>query len=367
MTVFYEEGITIINTLLFNNIKMLLSENVLKRSVEAVLLYSYIVNSTGFSHGKLGISITLFELANQLKDESLENHAFELLREVLAYDMDDYNFMNGMAGKAYALNYLIRNKLLDADYFEIYAKQHKKIIEQIKNTGREKKTDMACLDYYFFIETSDYISRTDYRKCHNKITECVLNALDENENNIIPANIMHLYVYLSKLLSILNNTKQTKSTTHIFDKVNNINNKIIQSDWVCGYPLFPLQFCLYGFTHRQKEIIQKGEIMVKNSIDNLMPSTLNLRQRIDMILALYQLYIFNKKTDYKVAAHKLAQTLTDDNMNVFEQKATGFIYDGKQMNMGLGFGFCRLLMLHIYWDQICRNIIPYNLKEVLLV
>jgi hypothetical protein len=346
---------------------MLLSGNILKISVESILLYSYIANLTGFSHGKLGISITLFELANHLKDESLENHAFELLSEVLAYDMEDYSFINGMAGKAYALNYLIRNKLLDADYFEIYAKQHKKIIEQIKNSGHEKKTSMGCLDYYFFIETSDYISRTDYRKCHKKITECVLNALDENENNITPVNIMDNYVYLSKLLSILNNAKQTKLTSYIFNKVNNINSKLIQSDWICGYPSFPLQFCMYGFIHRQKEIIQKGEIMVKNCIDNLIPSVLSLRQRIDMILALYQLYAFNKKTDYKVAAHKLAHTLTDNNMEVFEKKITALIYDGKQMNMGLGFGFCRLLMLHIYWDQICRNIIPYNLKEVLLV
>ncbi|HCC52838.1 MAG TPA: hypothetical protein DEQ30_12955, partial [Porphyromonadaceae bacterium] len=337
-----------------------------KSTIDTVLLHSYITNSIGIFRGKAGVSIILFELASYLKDASIEEHAFELLQETFVYDIDDCGLLNGKAGISYALNYLIKSKLLEADYFKLYVKQHKEIIEKIKDLGHKQEADETGLDYYFFINTSDYISYADYQKYQKIVTKCILNTLEEYECSRSPADKMTFYMYITKVISVLNNIGKT--TAHnIFNKIDSINNKLIQSNWECTIPLLPIQLSLYSHIYQQKKIIKAGKKITKEYLSTLEHSTLGLRYRIDLIIALFRLYTYDNDRDYISMAYKLADTLIDRNIDIYEKKLAELVFTGSLIEVGLGSGLCRLLMLHIYWNRIGEGIFPSNFKELSLL
>lgn len=85
-----------------------------------VLLNAYSVDATGLYNGKAGLSVCLFETARLCKDEELEDHAFELLKESLLTVNTDIGFESGLSGVGYALLYLIRNGFLEGDPDELF-------------------------------------------------------------------------------------------------------------------------------------------------------------------------------------------------------------------------------------------------------
>jgi hypothetical protein len=108
--------------------------NFIRQLVDFILLNAYSVQSVGLYNGKAGLSLCLFEVAAFLNDKEIENHAFELLQEtlVLASKSENIAFENGLSGIGFVLLYLIENKLIDADFEELFKGQEDKILSQMK-------------------------------------------------------------------------------------------------------------------------------------------------------------------------------------------------------------------------------------------
>lgn len=88
------------------------------------------LNDPGFSEGKAGISIVLFELASILDNELFESCAFELLEESLLSNITEIDFFNGLTGIGYSLLYLLNKGYIDADFDELFREKHLLIIEK---------------------------------------------------------------------------------------------------------------------------------------------------------------------------------------------------------------------------------------------
>lgn len=99
---------------------MEINEALIKKAVEHVMLNSGSVSSSGLFNGKAGMSLALFEVARFLEDEYIEDQALQTLQESLLTKTNDPGFENGLSGIGYVLLYLTKNKLVEADFDELF-------------------------------------------------------------------------------------------------------------------------------------------------------------------------------------------------------------------------------------------------------
>lgn len=104
----------------------------IKKSVrllaDFVMLNSVATDNTSLFYGRAGMSICLFETAYFLNDEYIEEYAFTLLQQSLVNTKRGIRFDVGLSGIGYALNYLIRNKFVDAYFEDLFQDQHRIIV-----------------------------------------------------------------------------------------------------------------------------------------------------------------------------------------------------------------------------------------------
>lgn len=147
----------------------------LQELIDYILLNTYKVKSNGLYNGKAGLSLSLFVASDYLQDERLEDKAFDLLQKSLITKSKDFSFENGWSGIGYALLYLIENKLLEADFDEIFGEQHEEIIKSYKNIDKEPIRLINSLQVIYYFSKILNIKREDVRlqKIIKKIMEGV--------------------------------------------------------------------------------------------------------------------------------------------------------------------------------------------------
>lgn len=138
----------------------------IRKIVDYILLNACSVKSFGLYNGKSGVALALFEVARYLEDEYIEEKAFELLQETLVSNTNDISFENGLSGIGYVLLYLIREKLIDADFDGIYGQQYETILTNIE---RRAQNPLALQK---FIRVNYFLSELRYFKaCEKKIND----------------------------------------------------------------------------------------------------------------------------------------------------------------------------------------------------
>lgn len=130
----------------------LISEEIVRKISDYLLINGVSVASSGLMGGKAGICLSLFELSRMLNDSILEDHAYNLLQEALVSKNENTDFANGLAGIGYALMYLIENKFVDADFDELFGENHKKIVDALDKKG----SISSPLDLFYLIEANKY-------------------------------------------------------------------------------------------------------------------------------------------------------------------------------------------------------------------
>lgn len=105
----------------------MMNVNLLSKITDYVLLNVCSLHSSGLYSGKSGVSLALFEVSGLLKDNYLEERAFELLEESLLYNGDDLSFHKGYSGIRFALLYLVEHRFVDADINELFGKQEQQL------------------------------------------------------------------------------------------------------------------------------------------------------------------------------------------------------------------------------------------------
>lgn len=63
-----------------------------KMLVDFMLLHGYLLDNPGLMTGKAGIMLSLYEVSQIDKREIIKETAFELLKEVLAWNIKEYSF-----------------------------------------------------------------------------------------------------------------------------------------------------------------------------------------------------------------------------------------------------------------------------------
>lgn len=136
---------------------------IIRKTVDDLLFNSSFVNLSGLYNGKAGIALALFEAARFLKDDKIEDKAFELFQECLIRPTNDYSFENGLSGIGYVLIYLINYKFIDADFNEIFKDQCEKIICDLDNIDKNPKKLLESLKTTYFFSILKRVNCEDTR------------------------------------------------------------------------------------------------------------------------------------------------------------------------------------------------------------
>ena len=114
------------------------------------------LNSPGMFEGRSGLSVCLFEISRFLKEKSIENYAFKLLKQSLLSNTKDISIDYGLSGVGFALHYLIENKFVQADFNELFHDKHLHIIDK---TSKLDNKNMSENDMLKYLKLNLYISR----------------------------------------------------------------------------------------------------------------------------------------------------------------------------------------------------------------
>jgi hypothetical protein len=315
----------------------------IRETIDLLLLNAYSVEQSGILDGKVGISLTLFELSRYFNDEKFENHAFDLLQEALAHDVKGYNFATGQSGLAYAVSYLINNKFIDADYFELFGERHNAIIKTIKTLKYKFSNGLDYTYHLFFIHSlRQYIDNKDYIKCNAVLVSLINKTLNGFEKTVDmkTGNFFHIYA------SILLSTKYLQNEGFV-KKIHRIQKKLEQMNYVCQYPLFPLQMYFAG--------IKEYDALIRLCMDNIVLQAIDFKQKTNLIIHLHRLYHLDNSLDYRATAKEIMNSLIDDDLQLFENKIYKNIIRSNIFGYGIGSGLSRLILLHLFHDKILQG------------
>lgn len=139
----------------------MINETTIRKIVDNILLNASSVNSSGLYNGKAGMALALFEAARYLKDDGIEEKAFNLFQESLirTEKSNDLSFENGLSGIGHTLIYLITNQFLDADFDEIFKSQTEKIINDFKDIDKSPQRLLNLSTVIYFLSVLKNIHR----------------------------------------------------------------------------------------------------------------------------------------------------------------------------------------------------------------
>lgn len=350
--------------------KNIMNDLVLQKSTEFMLLNVYSLPQMGFVYGKAGIALTLFELSGFKNEEAYEEYAYDLLKEVLTYKLENKNFAYGTAGIGYVLDYLIKNRFLDADYQELFGKQHQEILDEILYNLEDTQYDKYhYADFLFWVESlAEHIDEEMLESCEYVLTLHILNALVwfESSRKLSPSGISVFYDYASKLLAVCNSCRvPDKCSNRFIVKIKHVLERLCANDIICSEPLLGFQLYIYGVSRNQDELVEIGKKMIDRAIKDLYPSILNFKQKIDLAYHMLRVYHLDRTLDYRYKAKELMNILKEEKVEVFEGKLMKAICSGVLPNLGCGQGLCRLLLLNIFWDKMEQGEWPDHITELL--
>ncbi|MDR3118608.1 MAG: hypothetical protein LBU44_04210 [Mediterranea sp.] len=335
-----------------------------RKIIDSLLLNAYTIESAGLMHGKAGIALTLFEVGRYCKDETIENHAFNLLCEVLAYNGSGNDFATGRAGIAYVVHYLIKNRFLDADYMELYGDSHTEIVNGIMSCEyKEQESARYTGDLLFISTLADYLHKEEYDKCLNTVTDNICRTLENfcshTSLNIAP----YFHEYAASLLAVCNFAPVKAVYADKFvGLIKEIQDKLDEKDAICEYPSYPVQVHIYGMLRDKKDIQEDNDKILGMCMRNIVIPAFDFRKKTNLIFSLYKLYALNHALDYREMANSLFDTLTDEDSIAFEEKIYNNIFRMPAFSIGIREGISRLALLFIYRDQLGQENFPEHIS-----
>lgn len=104
---------------------------VLRSIAQHLILHTSVLKNIGLLNGKMGIVLFFFHYGKYIEKDLYTDFAGELIDEIYdsVYVDSPLYFKNGLTGIAWGIEYLIRNKFVDADPDEILEDLDKKILE----------------------------------------------------------------------------------------------------------------------------------------------------------------------------------------------------------------------------------------------
>lgn len=196
---------------------MEINEALIKKAAEHVMLNSCSVSSSGLFNGKAGMSLALFEVARFLEDEYIEDQALQTLQESLLTKTNDPGFENGLSGIGYVLLYLTKNKLVEADFDELFGDKLQFIYEH---------ADKLCDDFI----TNGVLPMCDMRMIY--FLDIYHKCVDSDRSSELKEKL--LTVYCEKLRNLLSDTLREKEGVSKIDYMLYLEEFIKMADKCCN-------------------------------------------------------------------------------------------------------------------------------------
>ena len=257
-------------------------EDAIQKIVDYLLRNTDKMTSQGLFNGKAGLSISLFMAYGYLQDEQLEDKAYDLFQESLIAQTPDLSFESGLAGVGYALLYLIENKYVDADFDEIFAEQYERIIKI--NIEKDPLRLLNSMQLIYFLTKVSGIKKEEKRigEMMQKIFEglelfLAIQFCDFTDIQYINDKVAVLNIYKTYLKLIDYAGYPNFSRLVLEDYAALYRKGMIVSTVETGYYLNRLteKYHIKGY----EDVINDNK---KFGIKNIFPSTLSLRERIDL-------------------------------------------------------------------------------------
>jgi len=96
-------------------------DELLKRIANILFLNSGLINNLGLLNGKMGIAVFFYHYSRYSENKNFDNFAGELLNEIYAEINTNtpVSFADGLTGIGWGIQYLVKNKFVDADITEV--------------------------------------------------------------------------------------------------------------------------------------------------------------------------------------------------------------------------------------------------------
>jgi len=311
--------------------------------VDFLLLNAYSTKFKGLYQGKAGIVLCLFEMAKYMDNEKIEDFAFELLLESLTLTSKSKNigFENGLSGIGFVLLYLIENRLIEANFEEIFAEQLSIIQSQLKEKDTFSEDDLLFV-YFLELLAHSYLRKKNIDMV-SKIMDDVGNSLENNlkifesiESVGEKFEILKRLDKYFKVATICSNYHVKKSLISTYIEL--YKKAKVTCFWLTKYNLLQSIIC--------EEDYFIFESMKDNTIKNIYSNVLTLAQRIDL------LYLLNQADNrqYEKQIHLLERDLFDWDNPQYEKQIIQSIPPNCSI-AGYGSGIARLLLYWIYKEN----------------
>jgi len=259
-------------------------EKTIRKIANQLLQDAEKVTSGGLYNGKAGLSLSLFMASRFLQDESLEDVAYQLLKESLAVKTRDISFENGRSGTGYALLYLIENNYLEADFDEIFGEENEMIIKNLSSIEKMPLLLLHLRQTVYFLSKVNGIKKEDSRisKIIQKFFEglelyLIIQFQDFTDIRYInrKADVLNIYKTYLKLIDYSGYNHFSHALLEDYAAL--YRNGKIMSSLETGFYLSKIteRYNIKGYENVIKENFDYG-------IKNIHTSTLSLKERIDM-------------------------------------------------------------------------------------
>ncbi|WP_165026959.1 hypothetical protein [Dysgonomonas sp. ZJ279] len=199
----------------------------LSRIVRHLVLHGSFMDNLGLLNGKIGLAIFFFHYAQYANKKLYDDFAGELIDQIYdeIHKHYPYNFIDGLCGIVWGIEYLIQKKFVEADADQILIDIDYQILEHDVRRIKDKSLETGLEGIARYV-----ISRTCNRNHNNKIIPTdyiydLINALknDEPKSTIINYLVQNLYDIIDKkninnnniVYEYVKNTKYKKET--LFD------------------------------------------------------------------------------------------------------------------------------------------------------
>lgn len=341
----------------------LFSKPICRKLLDALLVNAYTVMPVGFFDGKAGIALTLFETAGLLTDERVENHAFNLLQEVLAHQTPCNNFNYGKAGIAFVLDYLIAGNLLSADYDDLYRSEQDRIVEEIEGLEYRKEDGFLYIDYFFFIHALAHrLPEEAITRCGSLLAGYIRKFYGEKFG---PEASRLFYFSASKFFSVCNAADVSLSVrADIVRLILEKEKELREQDLICEDVLFPVKKNLYETLHRSEKRNGPEATRPENPTGDIVVPCLNIKEKVSLIYDIYRLYASDPSHDYRPVAERIKASLVAADETEQKRRLLAALPLRNEQTLGIGTGLSRLVLLHLYLDTIEQGIFPEKLTRL---
>lgn len=316
-------------------------ELIFRKLTDYTLLNACSISSNGLYNGKSGMALALFEAAACLKDEYLEEQAFGLLQESLLADTKDISFESGLSGIGYFLLYLINNRLIEADFDELFGdklqwirKQHGKVLAQEPSATHLQSQKMLYFWHQYYIYSSDCSVVQFMQDAYETYARTILHYFTEQKEGRKPYNKTELLQAYEAHLDIGHRCKELAFNRLLLDYYMGLYNS---GYWISRFTIgYVLKHISSGLP-RSMDIHRMADQHLRSSIRSLAPERMSLSEQIQVLFRPID------SDDYRTKEMLLREILLSDDENLLSAHLAGCMQP-KCLKAGYQSGIARLLL-----------------------